>query len=136
MEQNGTHFAEDLTQRQLTALPHLLRPGPLSVHARHAGVHRNTLYRWLQDRNFRECLEWLRKETMQYTQTHLQAMSYKAAAVLYDALDDDDTRVRLQAARLVLDQAHNAQRDQTLHSRVENLLDAVHILQDPSWRPQ
>ena len=107
MEQNGTHFAEDLTQRQLAALPHLLRPGSLSAQARHAGVGRNILYRWLQDRNFRECLEWLRKETMQFSQAQLQAMSYKAAAVLDDALDGDSVRVRLAAARLVLDQAHN-----------------------------
>ncbi len=136
MEQNGTHFAENLTQRQLTALPHLLRPGSLSVQARHAGVGRTTLYRWLQDENFRECLEWLRKETMRFTQAQLQAMSYKAAAVLDDALDDHDTRIRLQAARLVLDQAHNAQRDQTLHSKVENLIDAVTLMDDPMWRPR
>ena len=136
MEQNGTHFAENLTQRQLTALPHLLRPGSLSVQARHAGVGRTTLYRWLQDENFRECLEWLRKETMQFTQAQLQAMSYKAAAALDDALDDDSVRVRLAAARLVLDQAYNAQRDHDLRRRVENLFDAFHILQDPSWRPQ
>ena len=136
MEQNGTHFAENLTQRQLTALPHLLRPGSLSVQARHAGVGRTTLYRWLQDENFRECLEWLRKETMRFTQAQLQAMSYKAAAALDDALDDDSVRVRLAAARLVLDQAYNAQRDHDLRRRVENLFDAFHILQDPSWRPQ
>ena len=136
MEQNGTHFAENLTQRQLTALPHLLRPGSLSVQARHAGVGRTTLYRWLQDENFRECLEWLRKETMQFTQAQLQAMSYKAAAALDDALDDDSVRVRLAAARLVLDQACNAQRDHDLRRRVENHFDAFHILQDPSWRPQ
>ncbi len=127
MEQNGTHFAEDLTQRQLAALPHLLRPGSLSAQARHAGVGRNILYRWLQDRNFRECLEWLRKETMQFSQAQLQAMSYKAAAVL----DDDRVRVRLAAARFVLDQAHNAQRDHTLHSRVENLVDAARLHEDP-----
>ena len=136
MEQNGTHFAENLTQRQLTALPHLLRPGSLSVQARHAGVGRTTLYRWLQDENFRECLEWLRKETMRFTQAQLQAMSYKAAAALDAALDDDSVRVRLAAARLVLDQAYNAQRDHDLRRRVENLFDAFHILQDPSWRPQ
>ena len=136
MEQNGTNFAENLTQRQLAALPHLLKPGSLSVQARQAGVGRTTLYRWLQDENFRECLEWLRKETLQYTRAHLQAMSYKAAAVLDDALDDDSVRVRLAAARFVLDQGYNAQRDHELRRRVEILVDAAHILQDPLWRPQ
>ncbi len=136
MERNGTHLAENLTQRQLTALPHLLKPGSLAVQARHAGVGRTTLYRWLQDENFRECLEWLRKETMRFTQAHLQAMSFKAAAVLDDALDHDSARVRLEAARLVLAQAHNAQRDQTLHGRVENLHDAATLREDATWRPQ
>ena len=136
MYQYATEIAENLTERQLAALPHLLKPGTLTAQARHAGVNRTTLYRWLQDENFRECLEWLRKETMRFTQAHLQAISYKAAAVLDDALDDHDTRIRLQADRLVLDQAHNAQRDQTLHSKVENLIDAVKLMDDPMWPPQ
>ncbi len=127
MEQNGTHLAENLTQRQLAALPHLLRPGPLTVQARQAGVGRTTLYRWLQDEDFRECLEWLRKETMRFTQAQLQAMSYKAAAVLDDALDDDSARVRVEAARLVLTQAHNAHYGQELEHRIEKLVDAHNL---------
>ena len=136
MSQNVPHFSEDLTQRQLVALPHLLTPGSLSVQARRAGIARRTLYRWLQDEHFRECLEWVRKETMRFTQSQIQAMSYKAAAVLDDALDDHDTRIRLQAARLVLAEARNAQYDQTLQSRLENLIDAVNLLNDPQWRPR
>ena len=128
--QNGAEFVENLTLRQVTALPHLLKPGSLAVQARHAGVHRNTLYRWLQDENFRECLEWLRKETMRFTQAQLQAMSYKAAAVIDDALDDDSVRVRIEAARLVLTQAHNAQYGQELERRVENLIDAYHLREE------
>ena len=128
--QNGAEIVENLSLRQVTALPHLLKPGSLAVQARHAGVHRNTLYRWLQEESFREALEWLRKETMQFTQAHLQAMSYKAAAVVENALDDDDSRIRLQAARLVLEQAHNAQRDQDLHHRVENLIDAHRLIEE------
>lgn len=127
MHQNATDFAENLSLKQLSALPHLLRPGTLTVQARHAGVHRTTLYRWLQDDNFRECLEWLRKETMQFTQAQLQAMSYKAAAALDDALDDDSVRVRIEAARLVLTQAHNAHYGQELERRVENLIDAHNL---------
>ncbi len=125
--QNSAEFVENLTLRQVTALPHLLKPGSLAVQARHAGVHRNTLYRWLQDENFRECLEWLRKETMRFTQAQLQAMSYKAAAVIDDALDDDSARVRLDAARLVLTQAHNAHYGQELERRLENLTDAYNL---------
>ena len=136
MHQNASEFAENLSLKQLTALPHLLRRGTLTVQARHAGIHRTTLYRWLQDESFRECLEWLRKETMRFTQSQIQAMSYKAAAVLDDALDDHDTRIRLQAARLVLAEARNAQYDQTLQSRLENLIDAVNLLNDPQWRPR
>ncbi len=136
MNQYETKFGEDLTQRQLMALPHLLRRGSLTVQARHAGIARATLYRWLQDENFRECLERLRKETLRFAQSEFQAMSYKAAAVIDEALEDDNLRIRLQAARIAMAEAHNAQYDQTLERRFENLIDAVTLLNNPDWRPQ
>lgn len=50
------------------------------------------------------------------------------------SISDSEARVRLQAARLVLAQAHSAQRERTLHRRAENLLDAATLRDDPAWR--
>ena len=129
MMQKRTDFAENLTQRQITALPHLLRPGPITEQARNAGVSRNTLYRWLEDQNFRECLERLREETLRFSQSEFQAITLKAVEAIEDALDSNDMRIRLQAARVVMQESRNAQYDQTTQRRIENLFDAFRLLE-------
>ena len=130
MMQKRTDFAENLTQRQITALPHLLRPGPITEQARNAGVSRNTLYRWLADQNFRECLERLREETLRFSQSEFQAITLKAVEAIEDALDSNDMRIRLQAARVVMQESRNAQYDQTTQRRIENLFDAFRLLEE------
>ena len=130
MMQKRTDFAENLTQRQITALPHLLRPGPRTEQARNAGVSRNTLYRWLEDQNFRECLERLREETLRFSQSEFQAITLKAVEAIEDALDSNDMRIRLQAARVVMQESRNAQYDQTTQRRIENLFDAFRLLEE------
>ena len=130
MMQKRTDFAENLTQRQITALPHLLRPGPITEQARNAGVSRNTLYRWLDDQNFRECLERLREETLRFSQSEFQAITLKAVEAIEDALDSNDMRIRLQAARVVMQESRNAQYDQTTQRRIENLFDAFRLLEE------
>ena len=124
MLQKRTDFAENLTQRQIVALPHLLRPGPITEQARNAGISRNTLYRWFEDENFRECLERLREETLRFSQSEFQAITLKAVEAINDALDSNDIRIRLQAARIVMQESRNAQYDQNMQRRIENLFDA------------
>ena len=76
MEQNGTTFG-GLSQKQATALPHLLKPGSLADQARNAGIGRTTLHRWLRDDNFRRSLEQLREDALRLAESELQAMSYR-----------------------------------------------------------
>ena len=130
MLQKRTDFAENLTQRQIVALPHLLRPGPITEQARNAGISRNTLYRWFEDENFRECLERLREETLRFSQSEFQAITLKAVEAINDALDSNDIRTRLQAARIVMQESRNAQYDQTMQRRVENLFDAFQLREE------
>ena len=130
MLQKRADFAETLSQRQILALPHLLRPGPMTEQARNAGISRNTLYRWLEDENFRECLERLREETLRFSQSEFQAITLKAVDAINDALESNDLRIRLQAARIVMQESRNAQYDQNLQRRIENLFDVVRMLED------
>ena len=127
MMQKRTDFTQNLTQRQITALPHLLRTGPITEQARNAGISRNTLYRWLEDRNFRKCLERLREETLRFSQSEFQAITLKAVEAIEDALDSDDMPMRLQAARIVMQESRNAQYDQHVQRRIENLIDAHNL---------
>lgn len=127
MLQKRTEIIDNLTKRQVTALPHLLRPGPITQQARNAGIARNTLYRWLEDPNFRECLERLREETLRFSQSEFQAITLKAVDAIEDALESDDIRVRLQAARIVMNESRNAQYDQHVQRRIERLVDAHNL---------
>ena len=130
MLQKRSDFSENLTQRQILALPHLLRPGPITEQARNAGISRNTLYRWFEDENFRECLERLREETLRFSQSEFQAITLKAVEAINDALDSNDIRIRLQAARIVMQESRNAQYDQNMQRRVENLFDAFQLREE------
>ncbi len=127
MMQKRSDIIDNLTQRQVTALPHLLRPGPIAAQARNAGISRNTLYRWLEDPNFRECLERLREETLRFSQSEFQAITLKAVDAIEDALDSDDMSIRLRAARIVMNESRNAQYDQHLQRRIEKLIDAHNL---------
>ncbi len=129
MMQKRADFTENLTQRQIAALPRLLEPGPITMQARNAGISRNTLYRWLEDENFRECLERMREETLRYSQSEFQAITLKAVEAIEDALDSNDIRIRLQAARIVMNESRNAQYDQHLQRRIENIIDAHNLIE-------
>ncbi len=134
MEQFGTDFSEKLSERQIETLPHLLKPGSLSQQAKNAGVGRTTLYRWLEDDNFRNAVTQLREITMQIAESEILAMSYEAAAVIYDALKGEDKNARFKAAQIVLQHAHNAQYGRDLEKRVEMIADALKLAKEAAWQ--
>ena len=123
MNQFGTEFGENLS----TALPHLIRPGSLTDLAKDAGIGRTTLYRWMQDDNFRQQLEYLREETLRLAETELMGMAYKAAGVIYQALEDENPSVRIRAAQAALNQAHKAEYGQRLERRIDGLAEAISL---------
>ena len=127
MEQFGTEFGENLSHRQITALPHLIRPGSLTDLAKDAGIGRTTLYRWLQDDNFRQQLEYVREETLRLAETELKGMAYKAAGVIYQALEDESPSIRIRAAQAALNQAHKAEYGQRLERRIDGLAEAISL---------
>ena len=128
-------LSQQLSQRQLSALPHLLRPGTLRAKAKTIGVGRTTLYRWLEDENFRVALQVLREATLHVAQSELQAMSYEAAEVLYRTLHSEDPDLSYRAARTVLDQANEAHYGQRMEERVDALREASDLSKHtaPPW---
>ena len=125
--QNPDNFGENLSQRQLAALPYLIQPGPLSAKAKTAGIARSTLYNWMNDDNFRNQLQQLREETLRLAQSEFQGAAYEAALVMRDSLRHENEPARFRAAREIVNQAHKAQYGQDLERRLEALIEAIDL---------
>jgi hypothetical protein len=104
MEQNGTHGngTTALSDRQLAALPYLLAAPSVAEGARLADVGRTTLWRWMEDDDFRTHLERLRSEAADLAHTELQGLMLKGIMVLAEALEDASPNIKLRAAQATL----------------------------------
>ena len=71
--------------------------------AEELGINRVTLYRWKKyDERFMQELEDRRAMPRQQTEDSILELSESAIEAIKDALKDSDTKIRLQAAKLVL----------------------------------
>ena len=122
-----TLFATKLTERQKAALPYLLEPGPITQRARQAGIHRGTLYRWMRDDAFKEAIDSLKEQVFRLVETELQSMAHEAASVIYEAMQNDNTRTRLSAALATLEFAQKASYGRELPRRPEKAIDAMQL---------
>ena len=130
MEQNRTDFPEatpDLTDTQFAALPYLVASPTLAQGARLADIGRTTLYRWMNDHEFRTTLERLRGEAAGLAHTELRGLMLKGVLVLAEAMEDPSPNVRVRAARAALSVGLKAIDLKELRRRVERLDDAWNL---------
>ncbi len=128
MTQNGTNGASILTDKQLQLLPHLVTAPSMSEAARRADVSRSSLYRWIEDDEFRRELERQRNEALELAHVELKGLMFKATQVLGEAMDNDNQFLRLRAAQIALTVGLKSVEAKELQSRIELLEDAL-----PLW---
>ena len=87
-----------LSNRQREALPHIVGADSLAEGARRASIGRATIYRWMEDDDFRTEIERLRAEMSDLAQAEVQGLMLKAVVVIDQALDGDVSPVQLRAA--------------------------------------
>ncbi len=133
MLHNETHIFDILSPRQIGALPHLLGPGSATQRARNAGISRTTLYRWLQEPEFREALDRLRKEILHVAEIEAQSMAQDAVSVIFELMQSGSQRVRLDAALAALTLAQDARFASRIAERIDNLERASHIRKKAQW---
>ena len=131
--QGETYIYERLTRRQIEALPFLIKPGTITQRAKNAGIGRATLYRWLQESDFREAFEELRKETLRFAETEAQAIAGDAISVIYELMHTGDQGVRLRAALAALNLAKDARFAEEIANRLEHLERASEIRKKANW---
>ncbi len=124
MTQYETEKTTSLTDRQLAALPHIAASSTLSQGARAADIGRATLYRWLQDDQFRHALDRLQSEATDFARSELQTLMLKSILMLSDAMEDPNADIRLRAARATLYLALKVKDIKDIEGRLETIDDA------------
>ena len=129
IEQNGTeNGVPTLTERQLNALPYLVAGRTITEGAELADIGRTTLYRWLNDPEFRSEFERLRNEAAELAYVELKGLMFKAALVLGGAMEDSNPFVRLRAAQIALSTSLKANELKEIEKRLDLMEDAL-----PLW---
>ena len=130
MSTDGTDSEERLSIRQRKAIPHLVTSDSLAEGARRANISRTTVYRWMDDDDFRRELKRLRDEAAELAQTEIKGMMLDAAMVIRDALDDENPSVRLRAAAATLNLSLKTIHGMDVEKRLNRLTDAVELSKD------
>ena len=94
---------------------------PVSEAAKSSGLSERTVYRRLQEPGFQKRLAATRDELLTSALGELAASATHAVTTLRQLLESADDRVRLQAARTLLDQLLRLREAVTLESRVMEL---------------
>ncbi len=91
-----------LSTKQAQALPHLAAGKTMANTATAVNVSERTVYRWLNDPQFKESYLALRDVEAEIASVELRGLMLKAATTLAKAMDHDDPYVSLRAAQTAL----------------------------------
>ncbi len=117
-----------LSRRQQSALPVIAATPTLARAARSAGIAESTLYRWLEDEDFRDELTRLRQASADIAKRELQSVMLRSVSVLAEALDHPDVAVRLRAARYGMAFAVQISEVEKLRADLQTVEDSL-----PQW---
>lgn len=119
MKGNGTK----LGRRRERAIQALLECDSQRDAARTVGIGEVTLWRWMQELEFREALRDAKRRLLDEALTNLQRATGKAIGALVAILEDQDkpASARVTAARTILETAIKAVQFDELEARVHQL---------------
>ena len=117
----------ELSARQLMSLPLVAGSPTVTDAARHAGVGRSTLNRWLENPEYRRQVDELQERAAEEGLKALKGLTAKAVSVLGDLLEEADPGIRFRAAALIIAQAKQQQEQEELLKRIELIESAMPI---------
>ena len=88
-----------LSAKQLRALPHLVSGKTFANAATAADVSERTIYRWMNDPDFKSAYLALREVEADIARAELRGLALKAAITLSRAMDNEDPNISLRAAQ-------------------------------------
>lgn len=105
IEHKQTKPNENLSAKQLLAIPILIEEPSISRAAERIGLGRTQIHEWLKDPHFKAELEEQRKLCVDEAISVLKGNMTKAAAVLAGLLDSENETIQRGVANDILDKA-------------------------------
>jgi hypothetical protein len=127
MGHDGADDTHGLSRRQLTALPFLVVAPTMAEGARMASIGRSTLYRWINDPDFRDRLEALRADAAGLARAELNGLMFKGILALAQALEDPSPTIRLRAVQTTLAMGLKANDLHDMARRLDRVDEALHL---------
>ena len=81
MPQNATLPEDELSEKQVLAIPHLVSAKSVSEADELGGVNRKTIYRWMDDPAFREEYDRQRDAITEFARDGMRALMLKALTI-------------------------------------------------------
>ncbi len=125
MQQDATNSEKELSERQALAIPHLVSAKSASETAELVGVNRTTIYRWMDDPDFRDEYDRQRDAVADFARAGMRTLMLKALSVQAERLDSDDPKERAHAAKEIIDYDKTTARsheNQKLVNRLHRLI--------------
>ena len=128
MRENGREIQKSsITFRQQAALTVIAATPTVAQAARQSGIGESTLYRWLEDPDFRAELVRLREESANLARQELQGLMLRSVSVIAEAMDDPDKAIRLRAARYAMSFAAHIGEVEKLRKEIQEVEAALPI---------
>lgn len=116
---------QNLTKRQLRAIPLILEARSIGEGVKKAGVSRTTFYEWLKHPHFKDEFERQRKEIVDFALHQIRAAAADAADVLRKLLSAESENVRLRAATTIIEHVSKFNEHEELAKRLDQLEEAL-----------
>jgi hypothetical protein len=109
--------------RQQKAIAALLETGTIKEASEVSGISQPTIFRWLQDADFRKAYQEARGRLLEIAIAQIQKICGEAVSVLQSVMHDQEAPFssRVSAARAILDLAIKGQEVEALRIRIEAL---------------
>lgn len=92
-----------------------------------SGVSQRTLYRWLNDPDFREALTRFHQESANLARQQIQSQTLMAASVFAELMQDADPALRLRAARYSTSFAVRIRESEQIASDIRDIKEALEL---------
>ncbi len=118
---DGNGVKEQLSDKQLRVIPHLLAAASIEEGCKQAKVGKATVYEWLKNESFRDELKRHREEIVTGALETLKANVTKATEALVGLLMSENESIRHRTAKDIIEFPLRTTENESLEERIEAL---------------